>query len=115
MKLFFETSLQASSFLLMIPAGILLALLTDLTVPVGRSKPVLDVLVMLFCGFLLAYLVIVTGDERLRLHHLLAVLTGAVLYLTGIRRVFVLIAARIRHVNQENDASCRRKKEKNVE
>lgn len=100
---------------MMIPVGILLALLADLTGQAGRGKPVLDVLVMLTCGLILAFLLIVTGDERLRLYHLLAVLAGCVLYLTGLRRIFVFLNSRIKQMNHENMTGFRRKKEKKAE
>lgn len=95
MKLFFETAMQAGVFLMMVPAGLLLALLTDLSGRSGNSRPLWDVLIMLSGGLILGWLLIITGDSRLRLYHLLAVLTGAVLYLTGIRRILYFLSAEV--------------------
>lgn len=85
MKLFFETAAQASVFLLTIPLGLLLALLIDLSGRTGTLRPLWDVLTML-AGFAAAGAgIVLLGDSGLRIYHILAMLTGMLLYLLGIR------------------------------
>jgi hypothetical protein len=77
-----------------IPVGFLFALLIDLAGCSRQTRPLWDILIMLAGCLLLVYLLILTGDERLRLYHLLAVLTGAALYLSGLRRLFLYLCAK---------------------
>lgn len=85
MKLFFETAAQASVFLLTVPLGLLLAFLVDLSGRSGALRPLWDVLIML-AGFAAAgAAIVIFGDSGLRIYHLLALLTGMLLYLLGIR------------------------------
>lgn len=88
MKLFFETSAQAQLFLLMLPVGMTIALLADIAGKAGRLCPVWDVLTMLLCFGAVGAGVVLFRDESLRVYHFLAVTMGALLYLTGVRKVF---------------------------
>lgn len=85
MKLFFETAAQANVFLAMIPVGITAALLIDLAAHLSVLRPLWDVLILLLLGAALGFGIVLLGDTGLRIYHLLAVLSGALLYLTGIR------------------------------
>ena len=82
MKLFFETAGQAQAFLAAVPLGLVLAACLDASV-----------LMMLTAGFALMGMMLLSRDEALRLYHLLAILTGALLYTQGIGRLVRLIGA----------------------
>lgn len=115
MKLFFETAQQAGGFLVMVPVGLFLAMLTDLTGNCRKSRPLCDVFVMLIGCAILGWLLIVTGDERIRLYHLLAVLTGAVLYMTGLRRIFRCLSAKAMKMKKKLQPDPEGKKKQSVE
>ena len=95
MTLFFETAGQAQAFLAAVPLGLLLAACLDASVLAGPLRPVADVLVMLTAAASLMAMMLLARDEALRLYHLLALLTGAVLYTQGIGRLVRLIRARL--------------------
>ena len=90
MKLFFETAGQAQAFLAAVPLGLVLAACLDASVLAG---PLADVLMMLTAGFALMGMMLLSRDEALRLYHLLAILTGALLYTQGIGRLVRLAGA----------------------
>ena len=81
MKLFFETAGQAQAFLAAVPLGLVLAACLDASVLAGPLRPLADVLMMLTAGFALMGMMLLSRDEALRLYHLLAILTGALLYM----------------------------------
>lgn len=85
MKLFFETAAQANVFLVMIPVGLAAAALLDLAAHPSVLRPLWDVLILLLSGAALAFGIVLLGDTGLRIYHLLALVTGALLYVTGIR------------------------------
>ena len=84
MRLFFETTGQAQAFLAAVPLGLVLAACLDASVLTGPLRPLADVVMMLAGGIALMVMMLLARDEALRLYHLLAVLTGAVLYTQGI-------------------------------
>ena len=86
MKLFFETAQQCAVFLLMVPVGILLALSVDVSSHMTGMKPMWDVLSMLLCFCTIGIGIVLLNDTGLRLYHVLAVVTGCILYTAGIRR-----------------------------
>ena len=86
MKLFFETAGQAQAFLAAVPLGLVLAACLD-------ASALADVLMMLTAGFALMGMMLLSRDEALRLYHLLAILTGALLYTQGIGRLVRLAGA----------------------
>lgn len=94
MALYFETELQGASFLFLCGVGLILAMLFDLisVFVAERLKPLGDVLLFLLCGFVLLLALVFLRANELRLFHWVALLTGAILYLCGIRR-FVAYAA----------------------
>ena len=96
MTLFFETAGQAQAFLAAVPLGLLLAACLDASVLAGPLRPVADVLMMLAAAASLMAMMLLARDEALRLYHLLALLTGAVLYTQGIGRLVRLMRARLK-------------------
>lgn len=88
MRLFFETGGQASAFLLTLPLGFLLALFLDVTRYTGHLRPVLDVCVLVGCALTFLVLTLLMRDQSARLFHVLAILTGALLYTCGVGRLF---------------------------
>lgn len=85
--LFFETINQAALFLLVVPQGWLLALLLNLSGRAGRWKLVTDVLLLCLCGALFFLFCMLVKEEGLRMYHLLALLTGFLLYRLGPARL----------------------------
>lgn len=88
MKLFFETKIQAESFLAMIPLGFLLPVFLDVLLITGRKLlPVIDTVIL--SGFGLVIYVFTSAMENggIQGYHLLGGLCGAVLYTHGIRRL----------------------------
>ncbi len=87
MKLFFETSQQIAVFLIMAPIGFVIGICIDLASMGGRCKPVWDVLVMLLAIGCMGISIVILGQE-LRIYHFLSLLTGALLYMCGVRTAF---------------------------
>ena len=83
MKLFFETSIQARAFLSAVPLGLALGVLLNLESCFPGWKVLWDVLLMLLCAAGIGMLLFWTGEDRLRIYHLLAVGTGLLLYRCG--------------------------------
>lgn len=114
MNLFFETSGQAQIFLATAPIGFLVAMLIDMDRGLGPLRPVWDVLCMLACGVMTLMVLMMMRDGGLRIYHALALVTGALLYLVGVRRI--ILAARYRMKKKRKETSDeRRKKSGNVE
>jgi len=86
MKLFFETGIQMRFFLVTLPLGFLVCFLLD----VGASSPVLrliaDLMVLFLCGVCLVWFLLLFDDTAVRGYHLLGVLAGAILYMSGAMR-----------------------------
>lgn len=95
MKLFFETAGQAQAFLMAVPLGLLLAACLDASALTGPLRPLADALLVLGGGLALMAAMLLVRDETLRMYHLLALLTGAVLYSQGIGRLVRMARARI--------------------
>ena len=83
MRLFFETAQQALSFLAAVPVGFLIAAFLSIGSVGGFFRLAADIAVLLLGGVILVFLLAILGDNALRLHHLLGVLVGALLYLRG--------------------------------
>lgn len=105
MTLFFETVGQAQAFLAAVPLGLLLAACLDASVLAGPLRPVADVLMMLAAAASLMAMMLLARDEALRLYHLLALLTGAVLYTQGIGRLVRLIRARLKKAKKTDGSA----------
>lgn len=88
MRLFFETSMQAQIFLALLPVGLLLAGCVDAASLARKSRPFWDVLIILACGLGIVVFLSLLKDDGLRGYHLLAVLTGILLYICGIGRLW---------------------------
>ena len=86
MKLFFETSAQGAVFLMMLPVGMLLAICVDVCGLSGVLRPLWDLVAVLLCFAAIGVCVVLLDDTSLRLYHVLAVLTGYLLYALGLRR-----------------------------
>lgn len=83
--LFFETGGQAAVFLLMVPFGWGMALLLHLSGRAGRWRLLTDVLLLLAGGLAFFLFCMMQREDGLHLYHLLAVLTGGLLYRLGAR------------------------------
>lgn len=83
--LFFETGGQAVVFLLMVPFGWGMALLLHLSGRAGRWRLLTDVLLLLAGGLAFFLFCMMQREDGLHLYHLLAVLTGGLLYRLGAR------------------------------
>jgi len=83
MKLFFETSGQAVSFLSAVPAGFLLCCCLCVGKANGLWRMFLDLLILVLGAFVLFWLFVVCFSMELRFYHLLGVLSGALLCMTG--------------------------------
>ena len=105
MTLFFETAGQAQACLAAVPLGRLLAACLDASVLAGPLRPVADVLMMLTAAASLMAMMLLARDEALRLYHLLALLTGAVLYTQGIGRLVRLIRARLKKAKKTDGSA----------
>lgn len=100
MRLFFETGGQASAFLFTLPLGFLLALFLDVTRYTGHLRPILDVLALVGCAITLLILTLFMRDQSARMFHVLAILTGAVLYICGVGRLIHGIIRRIKRLKK---------------
>ena len=105
MTLFFETAGQAQAFLAAVPLGLVLATCLDASALAGPLRPVADVLMMLTGAAALMAMMLLARDEALRLYHLLAILTGAVLYTQGIGRLVRLIRERLQKAKKSDDSA----------
>ena len=105
---FFETELQGIGFLVVCAVGFGLAAIFDGISALlrGSFKPVGDVLLLLGCGLALLLALFFLRAGELRLYHGFAALTGAVLYLCGIRRLACFLALWVKKLRSE-----RKKKE----
>lgn len=105
MKLFFETAIQARVFLSAVPLGIMLGMLLNLESRLPGGKALWDVLLMLLCAIWMGILLLWTGENGLRLYHLLAVGTGLLLYRCGVSRLL----SKIKTAFSSGKASPKRK------
>ncbi|MEA5014454.1 MAG: spore cortex biosynthesis protein YabQ [Candidatus Limiplasma sp.] len=110
MTTFFETEFQGLGFLFLCAVGFGLAVVFDGISALfkGSLRPVGDILLFLCCGVALLLALFFLRAGELRLYHWLALLTGALLYLCGIRRLVSLLALRVR-----NGLSQRKKRKEN--
>ncbi len=88
MTLYFETEGQGAAFLLLCAMGFLLAAAFDARrLVLGRHlKPLGDVAAFLLAATAFVFALFVLREDEIRLYHWLALVTGAVLYLCGLRR-----------------------------
>ena len=93
--IFFETSIQARVFLLLIWGGMGTALVYDLLSPLRkRSRGGMAAADLLFCllaGALCFFALALGGENRLRLYALLGLFFGAGIYRLGVRRIVIRI------------------------
>ncbi len=87
MKLFFETAQQASVFLLILPIGIAFGVCIDLCACFGTTRPLFEVAAAFLCFLLIGAALVLLNDNTLRLYHLLAFISGWILYSIGLRRL----------------------------
>ena len=94
----FETELQGIGFLFLCAVGFGLAVLFDGASCLfrGSLKPVGDILLLLCCGLTMLLALFFLRPGELRLYHWLAMLTGAVLYLCGVRRLGAFVILRFK-------------------
>lgn len=111
MKLFFETSAQGSIFLMMLPVGMLLAICVDLCGLSGTFRPLWDLCAVLVCFAAIGFGIVLLDDTSLRMYHVLAVLTGYLLYALGVRRLLQTL----RHRLAKKDRHAGRKTGEGVE
>ena len=95
---FFETNSQAWVFLGMVYLGLALGILYDGLSPLRRSgkkglTACTDLIFFLLAGAALTLALVVTGQDGLRLYALLGLLCGGILYLMGLRRLLLGVAA----------------------
>lgn len=97
---FFETELQGIGFLFLCALGFGLSIFFDGVSRIfkGRFKPVGDILLLLTCGIAMLVTLLFLRPGELRPYHWLAMLTGAILYLCGIRRLIVFVIIRIKEL-----------------
>lgn len=110
MRLFFETGGQANAFLFTLPLGFLLALFLDVTRYTGHLRPVLDVCALVGCALTLLALILFMRDQGARLFHILAIFTGAILYICGVGRLLRCSVRRIKkklRMRKEKSGKCR--------
>ena len=105
MTLFFETAGQAQAFLAAVPLGLVLAACLDASALAGPLRPVADVLMMLTGAAALMAMMLLARDEALRLYHLLAIFSGAVLYTQGIGRLVRLIRELLQKAKKSDDSA----------
>ena len=88
MTLFFETSRQGAEFLLLCVVGFAVALLFDgeRCLRGSRFRPLADVVTMLLSGALLLLALLAFRSAAVRAYHWLAMVSGALIYLCGVRR-----------------------------
>lgn len=104
MKLFFETSSQASFFLLMLPFGFVVALCLHAGSGGGLLRLIQDLVVLLLSGVAAALMLLSTRDETLRFYHLLGIITGALLYFAGVGRGVAWLRRKIRQAGRNQPA-----------
>lgn len=102
MKLFFETGDQAAFFLLMIPCGFLMALCIHTGPASGLLRFALDLMVMLAGAACTVGLLFSGKDEVLRVYHMLGILTGSLLYLSGASRCIQWVKTKIRYSGRKH-------------
>lgn len=103
MKLFFETADQATAFLAAAPLGFLLGLCFGLERLVPWGKALWDVLTFLLLGAALLLLLFWTKESGLRPYHLLAVLTGFLLYRCGVSPLAAGILRRLERFRKKTE------------
>jgi hypothetical protein len=89
MALYFETELQGLSFLLLCGVGFFVAMFFEAIsalVPV-HMKVLSDILLFLLGGLAFIGALFLMREEELRMFHWLALVTGALLYMLGVRRL----------------------------
>ena len=90
---FFETSIQARVFLLLIWGGMGAAFIYDLLSPLrkrgGGGTAAADLLFCLLAAALCFFALAIGGENRLRLYAFLGILFGAGIYRLGVRRIAI--------------------------
>lgn len=87
MNLFFETADQGVCFLCAIPLGVLLSFFLDGRQHYGAVRALMDAAAMLCAGIALLALTAFLQEEKLRMYHVLGLLVGCILYVTGVGKL----------------------------
>ena len=112
MSLFFETNMQADSFIKMVPLGFLIPVFLDLVMLCGRRMlPLLDVLVLSGFGLTAYAFLTAARTGEVRIYHLLGGLCGALLYTQGVRKVLVYLLKKLLKQNIKKEFRAGIKKE----
>ena len=83
MKLIFETSGQAVSFLLAVPLGFLTCFFLCLSRTEGMVSAIFDLLILLSAAYLFFFLFVIRCSMELRCYHMLGMTAGALLCMRG--------------------------------
>lgn len=102
MKLFFETSSQAVSFLAAIPIGVLVCLCLCSAGSCGLWRLILDLAVLVCSASAFFFLFVMCQNVNLRFYHLLGVVLGAFLCLRGIGTLLKAASETIQRFRQES-------------
>lgn len=105
MKLFFETITQSRIFLLSVLLGFILCFLLDVRIRISGIRFVLDLLTLFCSGVCLVMGLLLSGEHRVRLYHILGILCGSLLYLEGFSKT-VRIFRRWGLKRKEGIGSC---------
>ena len=105
MTLFFETGDQLLCFLAAVPAGFLIALCLCFGKKEGILRLVMDLLLLAVSGIAMVCMLLFFRNGALRLYHLLGVITGAILYLSGMNRVQRYVLRLIREKRHQKKGS----------
>ena len=87
MSLFFETSVQGQMFLICISVGFLMAMLLDCKSNGGPLRFFIDFSVLTTCAIVLLLMMIDFREKALREYHVLGIISGSILYLSGVGRL----------------------------
>ena len=87
MKLFFETGIQATNYLLLVLCGMIMAFGIDCRRKPGVICFLVDIMVLVAAGFSLLIALVFCKESTLRLYHLLGAVTGALLYEKGVGKI----------------------------
>lgn len=107
MALYFETEMQGIGFLLLCAVGFLVTLLFDCvgTLFPQKLKPLSDILLLLIGGVVFLLALVFLRANALRVFHWIALLTGSILYLCGVRYAWMGIAKKVLKKNHKKKDS----------
>jgi len=105
MKLFFESSEQACFFAMMVSLGFVTGFCVQEGKGEGWFRFLTDLLLLLACGIAVTSLLLSGKDESLRIYHLLGLLTGVILYVSGVSRLIRWVRAKIHRFGRKQQAN----------